>query len=406
MAFRLSAIVGQPETLLTSVIQRLELASGNPGNDINLLQEMAALSRSAVVVLGLDPTDTTAKELEKALDTQAHRDIQKLSKGPTIGTTFSAGNLLKPILDEYNVPLWVVKKSVYKKLLASNPPSHTMKFLNFRSANSMLKNHPLQEIAWLAWHLEPPKWRGHMRQAYKLLGPQDFEMRQLEPHPILAKFSPSSKLKFGHMPEPYLGTLYELGWFFYVAENSDSSWRGAIKELDFFSEEVNSNYSVSAFLQFVKFHPNFGELVWKVCRQKKVLKLKLANLDVTWDDVFRATRVSNELAQTVGLEGQNYPCQKTEELVPKIWIQLAWWSKFESTIFAKERLVACDLVSALNLENSWRPQRLERLQQKLWQELIAEYMGSKRLTDQIIIQLDNFLSSPETISNINSSWVE
>src|SRR5690606_7997999 len=68
--------------------------------------------------------------------------------------------LIKRAVEKSKLPksVWVIKKSVAKKLLHNNPPERLMEYLGYSSVESMTKRENLLEIYGALRFAETPAW--------------------------------------------------------------------------------------------------------------------------------------------------------------------------------------------------------------------------------------------------------
>src|SRR4051812_13821290 len=76
----LSESLQAPEPFFRIGLQRLERAGGGPNTDIRLSTEIQQATKAKLLQLGLDPHDTTAQELYRALQERLKADDGLLTK--------------------------------------------------------------------------------------------------------------------------------------------------------------------------------------------------------------------------------------------------------------------------------------------------------------------------------------
>ena len=136
--------------MFSIAIKQLEQASGKQGVDVRLTAEIIGQVHQKTKELGLDPNDTTGKELYSALLAKFKKHDSHLAK--TIGATDPEDAqqlmpLIKQAAEAVKTPrkVWVLKKSVAKDFLKKTPPPNIMKRLGYKSIDSMLKNENIFE---------------------------------------------------------------------------------------------------------------------------------------------------------------------------------------------------------------------------------------------------------------------
>lgn len=184
MSQRIARLLAEEERHLTKLIGQLEAKNGYPSHDARLLAETIQKVRLKLHDLNLDPDDTTAEELYQALQVKFRRDalqFEEFFKADQLnfeGRVAKAIQLLQPYTNEAR--LWGLKTKAAKEIIRQKPPKRLMKYLNYRSVESMLKREDLSEIYLAADRLESESWLKAHKAAVNKLSPTSFEIRQLK----------------------------------------------------------------------------------------------------------------------------------------------------------------------------------------------------------------------------------
>ena len=91
----LSQLMGVAEPRLRMQLQQLEKAAGMPGADIRLMMEIVGQTRGKMRELGLDPHDTTGRELYSALQVRLQEDEVRLRAGLGLAEGASPSEVLE-----------------------------------------------------------------------------------------------------------------------------------------------------------------------------------------------------------------------------------------------------------------------------------------------------------------------
>lgn len=174
MSRLLSDLLGASEPMFTGTIQQLERMSGDPNIDVRLTAEIASKIRQKTRELGLDPADTTPKELYHALQGLVQIHDNFLAKALGGSDPSDIADLLPRIIRKVeSLPqskrCWVMKHSVAKRLLKDMPPKQAMKLLGHRSVDSMLKRENIDELFVALQIAQSPAWLGRFISSYKKL---------------------------------------------------------------------------------------------------------------------------------------------------------------------------------------------------------------------------------------------
>ena len=160
----LSEALQAAEPFFRHGLSRLEAANGHPAADIRLTSDILRRSRAKLMELGLDPDDTTLKELYQALQQRVKEDDRRLTRNLQIqaATHISAEadvvagmvHVLQQLPDSRRS--FALKTSVLKSLLRQNPPKRAMKQLGYRSLDSLLKHESPVLVLSAAWLADGP----------------------------------------------------------------------------------------------------------------------------------------------------------------------------------------------------------------------------------------------------------
>lgn len=124
MAKVLRDLLDAEEPIFSLSVQQLERATGQHGTDARLIGEIAEKMRIATDHIGLDPRDTTDRELYRGMLTQIARDNERVTKligGSDPDDVKANVPLMVKAVEAMNIDrsCWVLKRSVAKKLLTT-----------------------------------------------------------------------------------------------------------------------------------------------------------------------------------------------------------------------------------------------------------------------------------------------
>jgi hypothetical protein len=252
---------------LLGALKQLEQDSGNPSADIRLTAEITGKIRLKTQELGLDPNDTTGKELYYALLTLIGKQDEHLVKqigGSDPNDAVTLMPLMKKAWEntDTNKSCWVLKKSVAKAMLKKTPPKAIMKHLGYRSIDSMLKRENLGEIYGALRFAEDPKWLNTFNEHYKKLKPADFETRQIEIVEMPLERWGDMAEHFIHKKKHNITHVKELGVICMLPIDKSVKLKGiVIFVLPLLFHYLNEIRLYSAFFKFKQMQPKFGEIV-------------------------------------------------------------------------------------------------------------------------------------------------
>ncbi len=184
MSRMLSDLLGTRHSDFSHIIKELERANGFPRSDIRLTAQIIRATQEKIRLLGLDPQDTTGPELYAALHQRLIMDNNRFMASIHLESSSSSLDMLSTVVRFINglkLPLncFAMKPTVARKILKQLPPTNTMKLLNYRSLDSMLKRERIDNLYATARMIEPMKWQKQLLRSYRLIKSTDFEHRQI-----------------------------------------------------------------------------------------------------------------------------------------------------------------------------------------------------------------------------------
>lgn len=188
MAKHISQLLGTGEQTAANIVAKLEKLAGFPSQDNRLLSDIKSNLRTKVAELGLDPNDTTPKELYYTV--LSHFEVDSRNFDALIGGALKNMIHLAQICD---IPrqAWVLKRSVAKELLRLHPPKRLARALNYRSTESMLKREDIEVLYTALPYVESQSWLKSFYRSHGDLQPFDFEIRDIS---IIVM--PENKMRF------------------------------------------------------------------------------------------------------------------------------------------------------------------------------------------------------------------
>jgi hypothetical protein len=183
MSKRIAALLNVPEKALADAISRLEAKNGYPSHDNRHLAETIQKTRAKIAELGLDPDDTTAKELYHALQARFETDSRRFDRSFSFrGETFeqTADAAIGIVRSKAELPQrWVLKTTTAKTILKQHPPKKLMKQSGYRSVESMVKRESLARIFISAHLIESAAWQKELSKIISQKDSTAFEMRNI-----------------------------------------------------------------------------------------------------------------------------------------------------------------------------------------------------------------------------------
>jgi len=192
MSKRLHDFFGGHDSSVAAIIGDFEPLSGHAGVDIKMAADLRQANQKLFSSMGLDPSDTTGRELYFSLLVRASRDdavfSKKLGLEPSSSEAKSAlavANLVSKLVTKQHA--FVPKRSVLKRLLQQRPPTAALKLLHYRSFDSMFKRCSMTLIIAASELAQSQKWQASFRASLAGLSFNDFEERPIECLSVTAK---------------------------------------------------------------------------------------------------------------------------------------------------------------------------------------------------------------------------
>ncbi len=405
----LAELLHADEPLFSMALHRLEQASGNPSIDVRLTAEIVGKIQHKLRALGLDPKDTTGKELYQALFNLVKLHDGFLAKRIGAKDPTDVHDVLtkiKATVEGLDIPkhAWVVKHSVAKRLLKATPPKHVMKQLGYRSIDSLLKREDVAEIIGATRFLETIQWQQSFIQKYKKLRPTDFETRDIE----IIVLDPK---RWGEPTKQHVGEkrhnithLKELGAIIVLPMPVTHMPGVSITSLPLLIHYINEIRLYSAFFKMHQVRADFSELFVMTLTDDPADHAVLAGQPIHWRVIQRYFgRVEAEHHPEIfqpHIQPEDLHWRKAEEVLYTLEPALHFWHDMDFVGMVRtDRPISFNLLDmAVSYVNDlpYGEQAVYHFRDALWNELYMRYMGEPVLEDQILKQLDNEGLDPMT----------
>jgi hypothetical protein len=408
----ISEMLGAKEPLFSLSIKQLEQVSGNPSADVRLTAEIIGKVRLKTKELGLDPEDTTAKELYYALQNKVRRDNIRIKTSllGVPGDNDVINDLVPPMVKVANdakIPKksWVIKRSVAKRLLSKMPPKQMMKHLGYRSIDSMLKNEPFDEMYTALRFSEGPEWLNKYNELFKTITPSDFEQRDIHivvmDHDkwvdLAAHYTEKKKHNVTHTKE--MGVIA-------VLPMHQAKMRGLpLKTLPLLFHYINEIRLYSAFFKLKSTHPKFGAEVVDTLIADTGKAAVMAGQNIHWRVLQRYFGKLEDEKHPEAFEPHVHPedlhWRKAEDVLYQLDPALTFWQDLDYVALNyRNKPVALNLMDVAfgySNEIEFEDRYFYHFRESLWNEVFIRYMSMPVLESQVLQQLDNDMVKPETI---------
>ena len=410
MAKALRDLLDAEEPLFSLSLKQLEQASGQHGTDARLIGEIAEKMRTSTETLGLDPQDTTGRELYQAMMSKMAADnlrVTKLIGGTDPDDVKAMVPLMVKAVEEMKVDrsAWVLKRSVAKALLKKMPPKKLMKHLGYRSIDSMLKHENIDEIYTALRFSEGGEWLNEYNELFKTIKPSDFETRDIS---IVVMDHDKYVDLATHFVEKKLHNIThtkEMGVIVVVPMHVDRMKGITLKSLPLIFHYINEIRLYSAFFKLKQVNSNFGETVVATLIADPGKASQMAGQHVHWRVIQRYFGKLKDEAHPEAFEPHVQPedlhWRRAEEMLAQLDPEMKFWLEqdYVAKIYDGFPVTFNLMDVSLSYSNSepYDKRYVYHFRESLWNEIFMRYMGHKNLEDQILKQLDNDMIAPETL---------
>jgi hypothetical protein len=404
-------LLNAEEPLFSKSLRELEHLTAKSSVDVKLCAEILEKTASVVRSLGLDPKDTSDKELFHALNDRVRLHNENLAR--SIGSSDDApvSDIVPKLVSLANtikIPrnCWVLKKSVAKDMLRQMPPKRMMAHLGYRSLESMFKNENFLEIYTALRFSEGGEWLNeYNKQFAKNITPSDFESRQIElvvmDHDkwadVTTGFVNKKKHNITHTKE--LGVIV-------VVPMKQTHMRGlALKALPLIFHYTNEIRLYSAFFKLKSTSAHFGKVITETLIADTGTGALIANHHIHWRVIQRYFGKLGQQPPEIfqpHVQPEDLHWRKASEVLQEITPELKFWGDLDYV----GRVGVDGLPVSLNLfdvsfaysnHENFNSRYYYHMRESLWNEIFIRYMGVSVIKEQILEQLDNDMIKPESL---------
>lgn len=396
----LAQLMGAAEPAFRAQLLQLEKAAGLPGADIRLMMEIVNETRGKIRDLGLDPQDTTGKELYGALKNKLLKDEIQVRAGLNIRADNSPEAVLEAVvrkLEQLQLPTqsFVVKQSVMRSMLKKLQPKQTMKKLGYRSLDSMLKHEPAALVLVAATMTESHEWQRKRLASYKKLRARDFEVRKASFLLPTTKHWPEIAAEYVATTKHNILTVPELGAVVFVPIEHDLPGL-AITSMLLALDSVNDMRSLGSYLKLQQVRPDYGEQFAAAMQNEPMTAAELAGQPLPWKMVqWFYGRGHSEFypeAFEPHVQAEDLSWHEAESVLAELHPALEFWqgNQLLALVDGQHTISLNMLDVALSVCNglSYSQRVVHNMRLNLGRELMARYLHHDNLHAMLLGQLD------------------
>lgn len=401
----LSELLGAREPAFQQGIKQLERASGGAAEDIRLTTEILHGMQDHLRQLGLDPHDTTGRELYAALMQRVREDndiFQGLLGISSVDShmTSAIGRFIRSL--DMPKEVFALKPVAAKRLLRKLPPKRAMKRLGYRSVESMLKHEPCSQIMTAAHLLESAPWHKAILQAYKSLSPADFECRDVQVvTPTSARWEELAKEYVLQARQNVVG-LREMGTVVLLPLPALRIEAAPFAITLLTMQAANDIMTASTYLKMHQVRPDFGTVVAEIARNEPLTKAEIAGSLLPWKVVHRYFARHPEAYSPHLFEPHVHQddlrWHAAEDLLGELHPRFGFWKGTAHLGFlSKGDAVSMNVIDAVLSFCNKLPyeQRFVRyVRGHIWHELMLRYMRQANIERTVHDQLSGEMLDP------------
>lgn len=395
----LASVLGLNEASFAAVLRDLEKACGHPGVDVRFLAEMTSTVHQKIRQLGMDPKDTTGRELYHALQALVATHDRFLASNMGAKDPSDVADMLPRItefVNQLNMPrsCWAIKPVVLKRLLKTTPPKKAMKQLGYRSIDSMLKRESVSEVLTAAHIMETKQWQERFVKKYKTLKPGDFEVKEIEVLLCNAKRWGDAATSFVKKEHRNVTHLKELGVVMVLPLPIDTMRGLTVTLLPLILHFVSEIRFYSALFKLRQVQPNFGELFVAVLLNNETKVAEIAGHPLPWQIVSKHFGRKKGLHPAVfepHVQPEDLYYRKAESILYWVEPALKFWEHLDyvAAVYDDQVVPLGLLDNAVSYCNEleYGQHSLGHVREGLWDELLIRYMSQETLEQKVIDDL-------------------
>jgi hypothetical protein len=394
MSKLIAQLLNADQRNLSKTILRLESMCLHPGVDTKLTAEIITQAREKARRLGFDPIDATREELYYGLLAKAQADDVSLRNclQISIETTTAEATRVLALQTEKLLSKDIVicmHPATLKKILKAVPPKRTLRALQFRSIEAVLKREDPLVLYALATRLEDSSWHTQVQARMKRLQPRDAKECHIKvlclPEAWIQKLY---KKQFSSVIQP----VPEIGCIL-ILPTIPLSVPGAILLTVCLALQAGQRLAVEALPHRSRaLSVGYEKLLPDVASGKIHAIKPVYGLQATWQAVFQLlAERGRDKHSDFDFILSDLEWQSTETRLASISPELDFWVNSHYLGYSTEiqplSFHVVDVTASLVLNKKYGKHVISHLQASLWNELQLRYLKQENIERLIISQL-------------------
>ena len=406
----LSQLLNVKEPAFSMGLVELERKSGHPSIDVNLTAEIQATVYSKTKEMGLDPNDTTAKELYHGLQSMIQLHDQFLSKKIGITEDDNIDDQISKVIKSIDsLPIsknsWVIKHSVAKKILKASPPNKVKSLLGYKSLDSMLKRENIDNLLIYARLAESPTWLKKMVRAYKKLTPSDFENREISITVMKQYKLQDCSYKYMSENKHNIINFKEFGIISILPLPVKFMPGLTLTIMPMILHYINEIRSYDAYFKMQQVKPNFGEKIVDIILNDPSDLVKIANQDIHWRLVQRhfGSQPSEDHPEMFEphIQPEDLHWRKAESVIYWLEPALKFWENldFVGALYPDAVVPLSLMDNAVSYCNHLEFGKHSNgfFRASLRNEIFIRYLGHQSFENTVLQQINKHVINPELV---------
>jgi hypothetical protein len=411
MAKFLRDLLDAEEPIFSKALMQLEQASGRPGADARLIGDITEKAHQSMRKLSLDPANTTAKELYRALDARVATDNLRVAKIIGAHDPDDVKHLVPYMVKaannvKFDRKVFVLKHDKAKDFLRQMPPRKLMDKLGYEDVEAMFAGEDFDELYPALRFSEGPEWLSQYNELFKTVTRNDYEERDIR---IVIMDHDKYVDLATHFVEKKLHNIThtkELGIIVVVPMHAERMRGLALKSLPLLLHYLNEIKLYSAFFKLKSHKKDFGEIVVNTLIADPGNASQMAGQYVHWRVIQRYFGKLKDESHLEAFEPHVQPedlhWRRAEDLLYQIDPELVFWKDRDYVGLAMGEKIPVsfnlfDVSFAYSNSEPYESRYVYHFRESLWNELFVRYMGYPNLEHQILQQLDNDMVAPERL---------
>lgn len=427
----LSQMLGAREPAFRLGLKQLERASGGASEDIRLTSEVIRNRRDCLKQLGLDPDDTTGRELYAALMQRVKEDSEVFDSLLGLGEKAQGAgedDNIMPYIDRFVRALqparpadspdasdakaaskvFALKAATAKRLLRAHPPKRALKQLGYRSIESVLKHEPATLLFAAAAIAEKAPWHKSMQAAYKKLKPSDFELREVQ---ILAPQADRwQKLSYEYVNfhKNAVMSFREQGAVVLLPLSAGQVRGASLAVTLLVLQAINDIRAASTYLKLHLVRPDFAAVVARVAavHTEPLTKAEVGGSYLPWKLVHyyfaRHPEAYNPDIFEPHVHQEDLQWHAAEDSLAELHPRFSFWQSAACAgLLERGEMISFNLLDAvLSFCNTlpFEQRLIHAARGRLWQELMLRYMRQSNIEQAVHQQLSSELVDAGNLS--------